>query len=197
MGAYKDFKNIKIKYRHYNIGKYINDCKKYIKSTKVTASISRWLAFCLRSVFFPEIMTILRKWQRSDVLCSIFRLLGFAPLRQPRDFLVVNHQQMFRGLIASRFIEVSKVRRTKWYLYSTDKGSLLRSGVVQLSGMLEVNMEDVLVHLKAVFEACDQNGDGFVKTQDLLRLGQEHSSVGFEVSLRFLFSIDFDYVLDR
>lgn len=63
--------------------------------------------------------------------------------------------------------------------------------------MLEVNMEDVLVHLKAVFEACDQNGDGFVKTQDLLRLGQEHSSVGFEVSLRFLFSIDFDYVLDR
>lgn len=46
--------------------------------------------------------------------------------------------------------------------------------------MLEVNMEDVLVHLKAVFEACDQNGDGFVKTQDLLRLGQEHSSVGFE-----------------
>ncbi|XP_078347597.1 uncharacterized protein LOC144632752 isoform X2 [Oculina patagonica] len=40
--------------------------------------------------------------------------------------------------------------------------------------MLEVNMEDVLVHLKAVFEACDQNGDGFVKTQDLLRLGEEH-----------------------
>lgn len=42
-------------------------------------------------------------------------------------------------------------------------------------------MEDVLDHLKAVFEACDQNGDGFVKTQDLLRLGQEHSSDGFEV----------------
>ena len=42
-------------------------------------------------------------------------------------------------------------------------------------------MEDVLEHLKAVFEACDQNGDGFVKTQDLLRLGQEHSTGGFEV----------------
>lgn len=47
--------------------------------------------------------------------------------------------------------------------------------------MQEVNVEDVLGHLKAVFEACDQNGDGFVKTQDLLRLGQEHSSDGFEV----------------
>lgn len=46
--------------------------------------------------------------------------------------------------------------------------------------MQEVNVEDVLDHLKAVFEACDQNGDGFVKTQDLLRLGQEHSSDGFE-----------------
>ena len=58
-------------------------------------------------------------------------------------------------------------------------------------------MEDVLVHLKAVFEACDQNGDGFVKTQDLLRLGQEHSSVGFEVSLRFLCYIDFYYAPDH
>ncbi|PFX17972.1 rab11 family-interacting protein 4-like isoform X1 [Stylophora pistillata] len=46
--------------------------------------------------------------------------------------------------------------------------------------MVEVNAEDVLSHLKAVFEACDQNGDGFVKTQDLLSLGQEHASVGFE-----------------
>ncbi|RMX55864.1 hypothetical protein pdam_00006229 [Pocillopora damicornis] len=46
--------------------------------------------------------------------------------------------------------------------------------------MGEVNAEDVLSHLKAVFEACDQNGDGFVKTQDLLSLGQEHASVGFE-----------------
>ena len=48
--------------------------------------------------------------------------------------------------------------------------------------MGEVNAEDVLSHLKAVFEACDQNGDGFVKTQDLLSLGQEHASVGFEVN---------------
>lgn len=56
-------------------------------------------------------------------------------------------------------------------------------------------MEDVLVHLKAVFEACDQNGDGFVKTQDLLRLGQEHSSVGFEV--RLVFSNDLNYVLNH
>lgn len=61
--------------------------------------------------------------------------------------------------------------------------------------MLEVNMEDVLVYLKAVFEACDQNGDGFVKTQDLLRLGQEHSSVGFEV--RLVFSNDLNYVLNH
>ena len=30
-----------------------------------------------------------------------------------RDFLVVNHQQMFRGQIASRFTEVSIVRLTK------------------------------------------------------------------------------------
>lgn len=59
--------------------------------------------------------------------------------------------------------------------------------------MQEVNVEDVLVHLKAVFEACDQNGDGFVKTQDLLRLGQEHSSDGFEV--QFLCFIDFHYVM--
>lgn len=37
--------------------------------------------------------------------------------------------------------------------------------------------------LKQVFEACDQNGDGFVKTQDLLRLGEEHSSEdGFQVN---------------
>lgn len=56
-------------------------------------------------------------------------------------------------------------------------------------------MEDVLVYLKAVFEACDQNGDGFVKTQDLLRLGQEHSSVGFEV--RLVFSNDLNYVLNH
>lgn len=55
--------------------------------------------------------------------------------------------------------------------------------------MQEVNMEDVLDHLKAVFEACDQNGDGFVKTQDLLRLGQEHSSDGFEV--QFVSFIEF------
>ena len=48
--------------------------------------------------------------------------------------------------------------------------------------MGEVNAEDVLSHLKAVFEACDQNGDGFVKTQDLLSLGQEHAGVGFEVN---------------
>ena len=52
--------------------------------------------------------------------------------------------------------------------------------------MQEVNVEDVLGHLKAVFEACDQNGDGFVKTQDLLRLGQEHTSEGFEVQLYLL-----------
>jgi len=59
--------------------------------------------------------------------------------------------------------------------------------------MQEVNVEDVLDHLKAVFEACDQNGDGFVKTQDLLRLGQEHTGDGFEV--QFLFFIVFDYVM--
>lgn len=52
--------------------------------------------------------------------------------------------------------------------------------------MQEVNAEDVYDHLKAVFEACDQNGDGFVKTQDLLRLGQEHSNGGFEVQFPFL-----------
>ena len=54
-------------------------------------------------------------------------------------------------------------------------------------------MEDVLDHLKAVFEACDQNGDGFVKTQDLLRLGQEHSSDGFEV--QFVSFIEFYKVM--
>jgi len=47
--------------------------------------------------------------------------------------------------------------------------------------MQDGNVEDVLGELKAVFEVCDQNGDGFVKTQDLLRLGQEHVSEGFEV----------------
>lgn len=52
--------------------------------------------------------------------------------------------------------------------------------VKDIFSMQEVNVEDVLGHLKAVFEACDQNGDGFVKTQDLLRLGQEHTSEGFE-----------------
>ncbi|XP_015752930.1 PREDICTED: rab11 family-interacting protein 4A-like [Acropora digitifera] len=46
--------------------------------------------------------------------------------------------------------------------------------------MQDGNVEDVLGELKAVFEVCDQNGDGFVKTQDLLRLGQEHVSEGFE-----------------
>ena len=55
--------------------------------------------------------------------------------------------------------------------------------VTDIFSMQEVNVEDVLGHLKAVFEACDQNGDGFVKTQDLLRLGQEHTSEGFEVQL--------------
>lgn len=52
--------------------------------------------------------------------------------------------------------------------------------------MQDGNVEDVLGVLKAVFEACDQNGDGFVKTQDLLRLGQEHVSEGFEVQI-FIF----------
>ena len=42
-------------------------------------------------------------------------------------------------------------------------------------------MESAVLHLKPVFDACDQNGDGFVKTQDLLLLSQEHSTDGFEV----------------
>lgn len=42
-------------------------------------------------------------------------------------------------------------------------------------------MESAVLHLKPVFDACDQNGDGFVKTQDLLLLSQEHTTDGFEV----------------
>ena len=31
------------------------------------------------------------------------------------------------------------------------------------------------LHLKPVFDACDYNGDGFVKVQDLIDLGKQHS----------------------
>lgn len=49
---------------------------------------------------------------------------------------------------------------------------------------MEGEVEHFIEQLKQVFEACDQNGDGFVKTQDLLRLGEEHSSEdGFPVSI--------------
>ena len=43
--------------------------------------------------------------------------------------------------------------------------------------------EEAIAVLKSVFNACDKNGDGFVKTQDLLQLGQQHSSAELEVSL--------------
>ena len=31
------------------------------------------------------------------------------------------------------------------------------------------------LHIKPVFDACDFNGDGFVKIQDLIDLGKQHS----------------------
>ena len=49
---------------------------------------------------------------------------------------------------------------------------------------MEEEIQHYITQLKQVFEACDQNGEGFVKTQDLLRLGEEHSNDdGFQVSL--------------
>ena len=32
-------------------------------------------------------------------------------------------------------------------------------------------------YLKPVFEACDHNGDGYVKIQDLIELGQQYTAV--------------------
>jgi Ca2+-binding EF-hand superfamily protein len=43
-------------------------------------------------------------------------------------------------------------------------------------------IEDTMGHLKSVFDACDQNGDGFVKTADLLRLVQQHTDIASEVN---------------
>jgi Ca2+-binding EF-hand superfamily protein len=43
-------------------------------------------------------------------------------------------------------------------------------------------MEDTIGHLKSVFDACDQNGDGFVKTADLLHLVQQHTDTASEVN---------------
>ncbi|XP_057311501.1 rab11 family-interacting protein 4-like [Hydractinia symbiolongicarpus] len=34
---------------------------------------------------------------------------------------------------------------------------------------------DLLLHLKPVFDTCDYNGDGYVKIQDLIDLGQQHT----------------------
>ncbi|XP_028415861.1 rab11 family-interacting protein 3-like [Dendronephthya gigantea] len=39
---------------------------------------------------------------------------------------------------------------------------------------------DTMGSLKPVFDACDQNGDGFVKTKDLLRLIQQHTDIASE-----------------
>lgn len=37
-------------------------------------------------------------------------------------------------------------------------------------------MDDTIKQLKAVFDVCDRNGDGYVKTQDLLQLVQQHTA---------------------
>ena len=40
-------------------------------------------------------------------------------------------------------------------------------------------MDAIVANLKPIFDSCDKNGDGFVKTQDLIQFsglgGQEHS----------------------
>lgn len=41
----------------------------------------------------------------------------------------------------------------------------------------ENNNNVFLLNLKPVFEACDHNGDGYVKVQDLIDLGQKYSAV--------------------
>lgn len=43
-------------------------------------------------------------------------------------------------------------------------------------------VEDTIGHLKPVFDACDQNGDGYVKSKDLLRLVQQHTDIASEVN---------------
>ena len=43
-------------------------------------------------------------------------------------------------------------------------------------------IDDTMGHLKPVFDACDQNGDGFVKTKDLLQLVQQHTDIASEVN---------------
>jgi Ca2+-binding EF-hand superfamily protein len=48
-------------------------------------------------------------------------------------------------------------------------------------------IKDTMGHLKPVFDACDQNGDGFVKTADLLRLVQQHTDIASEVNNRTIF----------
>ena len=40
---------------------------------------------------------------------------------------------------------------------------------------LHENENNFALHLKPVFDACDYNGDGFVKIQDLIELGKQHS----------------------
>ena len=49
-------------------------------------------------------------------------------------------------------------------------------------------VEDTMGHLKSVFDACDQNGDGFVKTADLLRLVQQHTDTASEVNNEIFFN---------
>lgn len=39
----------------------------------------------------------------------------------------------------------------------------------------EKNNNAFAMHLKPVFDACDYSGDGFVKIQDLIDLGKQHS----------------------
>ena len=46
------------------------------------------------------------------------------------------------------------------------------------------------LHLKPVFDACDYNGDGFVKVQDLIDLGKQHS-VGNSGDVSIYFLVDF------
>ena len=57
---------------------------------------------CFRHFLLGHVSAIFRPWLRP-----------VAWFFETRDFLVVNHQQMFRGQIASRFTEVSIVHRTK------------------------------------------------------------------------------------
>ena len=69
---------------------------------------------------------------------------------------------------------------------ATYSGDLLDSAE-DVEDEVDENNNGFLINLKPVFEACDYNGDGYVKVQDLIDLGQQYTNTTKDdVSFNFL-----------